>query len=60
MSQLIRECQHMALVYDKYGGWMGVVIIEDVIASIIAQPNMDETDNTSNIRRFAMRRWEHK
>ena len=60
MSQLIRERQHIALVYDEYGGWMGVVIIEDVIASIIAQPNMDETDDTSNIHRFAMRRREHK
>ena len=60
MSQLIREQQHMALVYDEYGSWMGVVTMEDVIESIIGQPIMDETDDIPNMRRFAKRRWEHR
>ena len=60
MSQLIRERQHMALVYDEYGSWLGVVTMEDVIESIIGQPIMDETDDIPNMRRFAKRRWEHK
>ncbi|EGM77833.1 CBS domain-containing protein [Rheinheimera sp. A13L] len=60
MSQLIRERQHMALVYDEYGSWMGLVTMEDVIESIIGQPIMDETDDIPNMRRFAKRRWEHK
>lgn len=60
MSQLIRERQHMALVYDEYGSWLGVITMEDVIESIIGQPIMDETDDIPNMRRFAKRRWEHK
>ncbi|MDP5034880.1 CNNM domain-containing protein [Alishewanella sp. SMS8] len=60
MSQLIREQQHMALVYDEYGSWMGLVTMEDVFEAIIGQPIMDETDNIPNLRRFAKRRWENK
>lgn len=60
MSQLIRERQHLALVYDEYGSWMGLVTMEDVIEAIIGQPIMDETDDIPNMRRFAKRRWEHK
>ena len=60
MSQLIREQQHMALVYDDYGSWLGLITMEDVIESIIGQPIMDETDDIPNMRRFAKRRWEHR
>jgi CBS domain containing-hemolysin-like protein len=60
MSQFMRERQHMALVYDEYGSWLGIVTMEDVIESILGQPIMDETDDIPNMRRFAKRRWEHK
>jgi CBS domain containing-hemolysin-like protein len=60
MSQFMRERQHMALVYDEYGSWLGIVTMEDVIESILGQPIMDETDEIPNMRRFAKRRWEHK
>lgn len=60
MSQLIRERQHMALVYDEYGSWMGLVTMEDVIEAIIGQSILDETDDIPNMRRFAKRRWENK
>lgn len=60
MSQFINERQHMAVVYDEYGSWLGIVTMEDVIESILGQPIMDETDDVPNMRRFAKRRWEQK
>ncbi|MGP9802977.1 CNNM domain-containing protein [Rheinheimera sp. NSM] len=60
MTQLMHERQHMCLVYDEYGTWLGLVTMEDVIETIIGQPIMDETDDIPNMRRFAKRRWEHK
>ncbi|RUO19007.1 hemolysin [Aliidiomarina iranensis] len=60
MAMLIRERQHMCLVYDEYGTWLGVVTMEDVLETIIGQPIMDETDDIPNMRRFAKRRWEHR
>ncbi|QGX40216.1 CNNM domain-containing protein [Permianibacter aggregans] len=60
MSQMMRERQHMCVVYDEYGSWLGLVTMEDVIETIIGQSIMDETDDIPNLRRFAKRRWEHK
>lgn len=60
MTHLMRDRQHMCLVYDEYGSWLGLVTMEDVIETIIGQAIVDETDNIPNMRRFAKRRWQHK
>ena len=60
MSQLMREQQHMALVYDEYGSGLGLITMEDIIEAIIGQAIMDETDDVPNMRRLAKRRWENK
>lgn len=60
MSQLMHERQHMCLVYDEYGSWLGLVTMEDIIEAIIGKSIMDETDDIPNMRRLAKRRWEHK
>ncbi|AJE22554.1 CNNM domain-containing protein [Azotobacter chroococcum] len=60
MTQLMHERQHMCLVYDEFGGWRGLVTLEDIIEAIIGKPIMDETDDIPNMRRFAKRRWDHR
>lgn len=60
MSQFMHERQHMFLVYDEYGSWLGLVTMEDVIETIIGKAIMDETDNIPNMRRYAKRRWKHR
>lgn len=60
LSQFIHEQQHMSLVYDEYGSWLGIVTMEDVIETILGQSIMDETDDIPNLRRFARKRWENK
>lgn len=60
MTQLMQERQHMSLIYDEFGGWQGLVTLEDIVEAIIGKPIMDETDDIPNMRRFARRRWEHR
>lgn len=60
MSQLMQERQHLSLIYDEFGGWQGLVTLEDIVEAIIGKPIMDETDDIPNMRRFARRRWEHR
>lgn len=60
MTQLLHERQHMCVVYDEFGGWRGLVTLEDVMETIIGKPIMDETDDIPNMRRFAKRRWDHR
>lgn len=60
MTQLMHDRQHMCLIYDEFGGWRGLVTLEDIMETIIGKPIMDETDDIPNMRRFAKRRWEHR
>lgn len=57
MARLIQQRQHMALVYDEHGTWMGLVTLEDIIETILGQPIMDETDTVPSLRRYAQQRW---
>jgi CBS domain containing-hemolysin-like protein len=59
MTTFLAEHQHMGLVYDQYGTWLGLVTMEDVLETILGQPIMDETDDIPNMRRFARKRWEN-
>lgn len=60
MTTFLAEHQHMGLVYDQYGTWLGLVTMEDVLETILGQPIMDETDDIPNMRRFARKRWENR
>ena len=60
LGALLEQHQHMCLVYDEYGTWMGLVTLEDILETILGQAIMDETDDIPNMRRHARRRWEHR
>lgn len=59
-SEMLRERQHMAIVYDELGTWLGVVTLEDILETLLGTEIMDETDNVSNLRRYAKQRWSRK
>ena len=59
-GEMLRERQHMVLVYDDHGTWMGLLTLEDILESIIGRDIMDETDNVSNLRRYAKQRWSRR
>lgn len=60
LSFFLKEHQHLALIYDEYGTWLGLVTMEDILETILGTPIMDETDDIPNMRRHARRRWEHR
>lgn len=60
LTSLLKEHQHMALIFDEYGTWLGLVTMEDIFESILGLPILDETDNIPNMRRHARRRWENR
>jgi CBS domain containing-hemolysin-like protein len=60
LTSLLKEHQHMALVFDEYGTWLGLITMEDIFETILGLAIMDETDNIPNMRRHARRRWENK
>lgn len=56
----LEQRQHMALVFDEHGTWMGVITLEDIIETILGQPIMDETDTIPSLRRYAQQRWDKR
>jgi CBS domain containing-hemolysin-like protein len=60
LTSLLKENQHMGLVFDGYGTWLGLITMEDIFESILGLTIMDETDNIPNMRRHARRRWENR
>ena len=60
LTSLLKERQHMGLVFDEYGTWLGLITMEDIFETILGLPILDETDNIPNMRRHARRRWENK
>jgi len=60
MAMMMKEQQHMCLVYDEYGSWHGLITMEDILETILGQPIVDESDRIPNMRRFARTRWEQR
>ncbi|AOM01154.1 DUF21 domain-containing protein [Cobetia marina] len=56
-ARMQRERQHLCVVYDNLGNWLGVITLEDVMETILGEDIIDETDNVANLRRFARQRW---
>lgn len=59
-SEMLRERKHIAVVYDELGTWLGVVTLEDILETLLGTEIMDETDNVSNLRRYAKQRWSRR
>ncbi|MGM0913094.1 MAG: CNNM domain-containing protein [Pseudomonadota bacterium] len=56
-TAMVQDRQHMCVVYDDLGTWMGLITLEDVIETILGQDIVDETDNVANLRKYARQRW---
>lgn len=56
-AAMLKNHNHMRVVYDDHGSWVGVITMEDVIETILGQDIVDETDNVHNLRKYAKQRW---
>ncbi|WP_110649751.1 CNNM domain-containing protein [Salinicola peritrichatus] len=56
-TAMLKDHNHMRVVYDEHGSWVGLITMEDVIETILGQDIVDETDNVRNLRKYAKQRW---
>ena len=60
LDQLLRtfleKRRHMVLVIDEFGGFVGIVTLEDVLEELIGREIVDESDHVTDLRAYAHQR----
>lgn len=54
----IRKKDHLALAVDEYGIIVGLVTLEDAIETLLGVEIVDELDNVTDMRQFALEQWQ--
>lgn len=50
LDVLVKQGQHILLVFDEYGGTAGIITLEDVLEQLLGAEIMDETDAVRDTR----------
>lgn len=56
LNQLIAGKTHLAIVLDEYGGFSGVVTMEDAIETLLGKEIVDEFDTVEDMRKLAKKK----
>lgn len=56
-DRLIKSQEHIAAVVDEYGGFAGVVTMEDLVETLLGMEIVDESDNIEDMQALARKRW---
>ncbi len=59
-EQLLENQEHIAVVVDEYGGFAGVVTMEDVVETLLGMEIVDEIDATEDMQKLARRKWRER
>lgn len=59
-EKFLKTRQHMGIVVDVYGTFIGVVTFEDVVETIFNVEILDETDKVEDMQEYAKKKWEER
>lgn len=59
-ERLLRHQEHLAVAVDEYGGFAGVVTMEDVVETLLGMEIVDEVDNIEDMQKMARQKWKER
>lgn len=59
-DELLRKKTLILLVVDEYGGYKGIITLEDVIETIIGMEIIDESDKSEDMQELARQLWRNR
>ena len=58
-QEMLVKKEHIALVVDQFGGFDGILTMEDIIEALLGLEIVDERDTSDDMQQLARDRWEH-
>ncbi|GAA5523368.1 UPF0053 protein HI_0107 [Fodinibius salicampi] len=56
-ERLMKKQEHIAMVVDEYGGFAGVVSMEDLVETLLGMEIIDEVDTIEDMQKMARKKW---
>jgi len=56
-DRLLEKQEHIAVAVDEYGGFSGVVTMEDVVETLLGTEIVDEIDAIEDMQKLAREKW---
>lgn len=60
LERLLQKQEHIAVVVDEYGGFSGVVTMEDVVETLLGMEIVDEIDAIEDMQKLARQKWRER
>lgn len=59
-EQLLENQEHIAVAVDEYGGFSGIVTMEDVVETLLGMEIVDEIDKNEDMQKLARKNWRQR
>ena len=56
-EKLLEKKEHISIIIDEYGGFRGIVTMEDVIETMLGFEIVDEKDSVVDMQELARAQW---
>ncbi|MEX2601743.1 MAG: CNNM domain-containing protein [Balneolaceae bacterium] len=60
MERLLESQEQIAVAVDEYGGFSGVVSMEDVVETLLGMEIVDEADSIDDMQKLAREKWKRR